>query len=121
MSNTDWELSAPPRLLTGVTPIGGVLGVIRFSVLQERETMMSDVNVNLLDGGEKAFSESTIQELRESLRGRIALPETPDYDEARTVWNAMIDRRPGLVIRCADAVDVVQSVRLARDNGLMVA
>lgn len=44
-----------------------------------------------------------------------------DYNEARTIWNAMIDRRPGLIARCAGAADVVRAVRFARDNNLLVS
>src|SRR5690606_13486529 len=41
--------------------------------------------------------------------------------EARTIWNGMIDRRPGLIVRCAGAADVVSAVWFARDNDLLVA
>lgn len=47
--------------------------------------------------------------------------EDEAYDQARSVWNAMIDRRPGLIIRCAGAADVREAVRFARDNRLLVA
>ncbi|MGO7259063.1 FAD-binding oxidoreductase, partial [Rhizobium brockwellii] len=44
-----------------------------------------------------------------------------DYNEARTIWNAIIDRRPGLIARCAGAADVVRAVRFARYNNLLVS
>jgi FAD/FMN-containing dehydrogenase len=59
--------------------------------------------------------------LRSKLRGSVALPGQDGYDAARTIWNAMVDRRPGLVVRCAGADDVINSVRLARDERLLVA
>jgi FAD/FMN-containing dehydrogenase len=63
----------------------------------------------------------TIQELRESVRGEVVTPGDPGYDEARAVWNGMIDRRPALVARCAEAVDVVAAVQFARSQGLEIA
>jgi FAD/FMN-containing dehydrogenase len=44
----------------------------------------------------------------------------PGYDEARTVWNAMVDRRPRIIARCASAADVAAAVRAARDLGLEI-
>jgi FAD/FMN-containing dehydrogenase len=63
----------------------------------------------------------TIDGFRAGLHGSVILPGQPDYDAARTVWNGMIDRRPGMIVRCADAADVVQAVNFARNNGLLVA
>jgi FAD/FMN-containing dehydrogenase len=54
-------------------------------------------------------------------RGRLIGPDDGDYDEARTVYNAMIDKRPGLVARCADPDDVAQVVSFAREHGLLLA
>ncbi|HXP75619.1 MAG TPA: FAD-binding oxidoreductase, partial [Stellaceae bacterium] len=56
-----------------------------------------------------------------ALRGKILDQGSPAYDEARTIWNAMIDRKPGLIVRCLGAADVIHCVRFARDNGLLVA
>lgn len=52
--------------------------------------------------------------LQGQVRGPMLLPETPGYDEARSVWNAMIDRRPALIVRCSGVADVVACVRAAR-------
>ncbi|MET7652650.1 FAD-binding oxidoreductase [Streptomyces sp. NPDC005486] len=59
--------------------------------------------------------------LREDLVGDAFAPEDPGYDEARTVFNAMIDRRPAVIAQCVDESDVVRSVRFARDLDLPVA
>lgn len=56
-----------------------------------------------------------------SLRGQAIRPGDDGYDGARKVYNAMIDRRPNWVVRCADIADVISSVRFARENGLTIA
>jgi FAD/FMN-containing dehydrogenase len=55
-----------------------------------------------------------------ALDDRLLAPGTPDYDSARSVWNAMIDHRPAAIARCASAGDVVAAIRLARDRDLEV-
>jgi FAD/FMN-containing dehydrogenase len=62
-----------------------------------------------------------IKALRSSLKGQVCLKGEPAYDEARTIWNAMIDRSPGVVIRCADAADVIGAVRFANTHDLDIA
>jgi FAD/FMN-containing dehydrogenase len=51
-------------------------------------------------------------------KGDIIGPDHPQYDAARQVWNSMIDRSPGLILRCTSTADVVAAVNVARDNGL---
>jgi FAD/FMN-containing dehydrogenase len=82
---------------------------------------MSEVQFSALKGGTIALPTDILTALRPQLRGSICLPDEPGYDEARTIWNAMIDRRPGAVVRCRGASDVMCAVRLAHDNGLLVA
>ncbi len=55
------------------------------------------------------------------IRGQVVLPADPAYDEVRKIWNAMIDRRPGMIVRCAGVADVMQAVSLARQHKLLVA
>jgi FAD/FMN-containing dehydrogenase len=54
------------------------------------------------------------------LDGHVLTPATRGYDSARSVWNAMIDRRPALIIRCASVDDVAAAVRLGRERGLEI-
>ena len=62
-----------------------------------------------------------VETLRSGIRGTVTGPSDPDYDTARTVRNGMIDRRPAVVVRAANAGDVMTAVRAAADNGLSVA
>ena len=62
-----------------------------------------------------------IEDLRTKLAGEVILPRDSAYEEARHVWNAMIDRRPRAIVRCSGIDDVVASVNFARDNDWLVA
>ncbi len=59
----------------------------------------------------------SVEELAGSLRGSLVQPGDADYDEARKVYNGMHDRRPGVVVRCVDAGDVMAAVNFAREHG----
>lgn len=61
---------------------------------------------------------SVVEAFRATVRGPLLLPGDPGYDAARTVWNAMIDRRPALILRCMGVGDVVAGVNFAREQGL---
>ncbi|MGH3089896.1 MAG: FAD-binding oxidoreductase [Gammaproteobacteria bacterium] len=65
--------------------------------------------------------QSAIEDLRATLRGELIQPSDETYEEARAVYNAMIDKRPALIARCADVADVIASVNFARENGLTLA
>src|SRR5256714_4542997 len=69
----------------------------------------------------KALEEDSIAELRAKLRGRVIEPGDSDYDDARKIYNAMIDKKPRLIARCADVADVISSVNFARKHGLLLA
>jgi UDP-N-acetylenolpyruvoylglucosamine reductase len=64
---------------------------------------------------------AAVEALTQRVRGGVIAPAHPDYDVARGVYNAMIDCRPALVARCADAADVMAGVDFAREHGLLLA
>jgi FAD/FMN-containing dehydrogenase len=61
------------------------------------------------------------EQLQDALRGTVITPDHPGYDEARQVYNAMIDRHPAAIARCYDATDVVACVRFGRAHGLTLS
>jgi FAD/FMN-containing dehydrogenase len=62
-----------------------------------------------------------IQDLRARLRGPVIAPGEPGYDDSRSVWNAMIDRRPSAVARCLGVADVAACVKFAREQGIAIS
>jgi FAD/FMN-containing dehydrogenase len=76
------------------------------------------IEIAALDGGTRRIDSSAIVALRAGLRGALITPAVAGYDDARRIWNAMIDKRPALIVRCAGAADVMRAVRFAADNSL---
>ncbi|OKO69275.1 FAD-linked oxidase [Bradyrhizobium sp. AS23.2] len=74
-----------------------------------------------MQGGTTALATETIAALQQTLRGSVCLPGEAGYDDARTIWNAMIDRHPGMAVRCRGAADITNAVRFAREHGLLLA
>src|SRR5712691_10124518 len=70
---------------------------------------------------EETVTGPTIEQLREQVRGQVVAPDDDGYEQARRVYNAMIDRRPGVVVRAANAGDVMAAVNFARESGLDLA
>ena len=82
---------------------------------------MSSLQVKTRANGETSLEENIIQKFRERLRGELILPEDVGYNDARAIWNAMIDRRPALIARCLGVADVITSVNFAREHGLVMS
>jgi FAD/FMN-containing dehydrogenase len=73
-----------------------------------------------LDGRRIDLGQETLDTLKARLRGPVLQPGAAAYEESRTVWNGMIDRRPAVVARCLGVADVIECVRSARDAGLLL-
>jgi FAD/FMN-containing dehydrogenase len=67
------------------------------------------------------FSDASVQQFRASLRGQLILPGDLAYDEARKIHNAMIDKKPALIVRCAGAADVIACIEFARKSSVTVS
>ena len=63
----------------------------------------------------------SIETLSPIFKGELLVPESPGYDEARKVWNGMIDKRPAVIARCRNAQDVILTVNFARNHNLLVS
>jgi FAD/FMN-containing dehydrogenase len=72
-------------------------------------------------GGVIELTSDRVKDLRARLQGEVLLPDDSDYDTARTVWNAAVDKRPALIARCTDATDVAEAVKFARRHDILVS
>ena len=64
---------------------------------------------------------SAVENFASQIRGKITFPGDPGYDDTRKVYNAMIDKHPGMIVKCVDVADVIHSVNFGRENGLLVS
>jgi FAD/FMN-containing dehydrogenase len=78
-------------------------------------------DVATLSGRQVELSVRDLRELSKSLSGPLLTSADAGYDDARTVWNRMIDRRPALIVRCAGVDDVVAALRFARERDLLIS
>ena len=67
------------------------------------------------------LSEQLLAPFKNSLRGKLMLPEDDGYNDARKVYNGMIDKKPALIVQCADVADVIACVNFGRENSLLIA
>ena len=82
---------------------------------------MSDLTMTTRAGGTTSVSSDAVDALAGAITGEVLTSGSPQYDEARSIWNAMIDKRPGVIVECAGADDVVAAVNFAREHQLLVA
>ena len=66
-------------------------------------------------------SDDRVEVFRTGFRGEVIRPGDPAYDKARRIWNAIIDKHPGIIARCTGVADVVHAVSFARENELLIA
>lgn len=82
---------------------------------------MSAISLTTLSGGNVSISEESLVDLKASLRGSVLKPTDAEYDSTRALWNGMIDRQPGAIIRCHGTADVIKAVRFAAEHKLKLA
>jgi FAD/FMN-containing dehydrogenase len=82
---------------------------------------MTSLTLTTLDGGQRTIGNGALHSLQQQLAGHALTPGQAGYDDARTIWNAMIDRRPGLVVHCTTAADVANALAFAAEHHLLLA
>ena len=82
---------------------------------------MANLTLKKLSGDVATIPDEAVEQLRGRVRGAVLIAGDEGYDAARSVWNAMIDRRPGVILRCAGAADVRAGVDFARETGAVLA
>ncbi|WP_276388512.1 FAD-binding oxidoreductase [Eudoraea chungangensis] len=69
----------------------------------------------------KELDNSLVEAFKNQIRGELILPQDTTYDESRKIYNAMIDKHPGMLVMCADVADVMYAVNFGRENNLLIA
>ena len=82
---------------------------------------MADLKFATNSGDYTALSGASVEGFRDSLNGESLLPGDEGYDDARRIWNAMVDKRPALIARCSGTADVIKSVNFARERDLLIS
>ena len=82
---------------------------------------MTKVSIRRSDGESVTLDSSAVESLKADLRGTLLFPGDDGYDVSRTVWNAMIDRRPALAVHCVGVNDIKRAVDFARAHGLLTS
>jgi FAD/FMN-containing dehydrogenase len=82
---------------------------------------MADVAFSSVRGDTWAPPGGTLDSLRSQLRGTLCCPGEPGYEQARAIWNAMVDRHPAAVVRAAGTADVMRAVNFAREHEILLA
>jgi FAD/FMN-containing dehydrogenase len=107
---------------TSTAAVGALPIVFSRSFSAETATSRGkDIPAVKLSGEATVIPASAVKELAANLHGRVISARDPDYDQARRIWNRMIDRRPGLIVRCSGAADVQRTVAFARERELLLA
>ncbi len=82
---------------------------------------MTALRVKMLDGSDTELTDGVIDDFRSKLRGPLLRPDSNSYDDARRVWNSLIDRRPALIALCTGVADVIAAVNFANEHELLLA
>jgi FAD/FMN-containing dehydrogenase len=82
---------------------------------------MANLSMRTPDGTSTKLDTETVGQFAAGIRGIVLTPDSDGYEASRTIWNAMIDRKPGLIVECAGAADVARAVRFAREHNLLVS
>src|SRR5258705_7878883 len=86
-----------------------------------REEIAMTVEMMTLGGAKRVLDATAVDDLRSRMRGSLLTAADDGYDAARRIWNAMIDKRPALIARCAGAADVFEAVRFAAAHEMLVS
>lgn len=82
---------------------------------------MSDLETITRTGAVTVLKQETVEAFKASLGGALLLPGSNGYDDTRTIWNAMIDKKPALIARCSGTADVITAVNFAREHDLLIS
>ncbi|MGO9486821.1 MAG: hypothetical protein ACLPX9_19985, partial [Rhodomicrobium sp.] len=79
------------------------------------------LTLKTIDGESVGIDSAALTGLKAGLRGELLTESAPEYDSVRQIWNAAIDRRPAIIIRCAAASDIAAAVRFAKRHSALLS
>ena len=82
---------------------------------------MNNILFATTQGSKSKINSAALDEFKAKLRGVIISPDDAEYENTRKVYNGMIDKRPGLIVRCTDVADVIAAVNFSRENNLLLS
>jgi FAD/FMN-containing dehydrogenase len=82
---------------------------------------VAELRVVTLAGADSALDEAVVEKFGSGLRGELLRPGDAEYEDASSLWNGVIEKRPALIVRCAGAEDAVEAINFARENDLLLA
>jgi len=82
---------------------------------------MTELSIRGLDGGTVRIDSASVDQLEQAIAGPVLRPGDDGYEAARTLWNAMIDRKPALIVPCSSAAGVAAAVAFARDHAVLLS
>jgi FAD/FMN-containing dehydrogenase len=117
LAKIEYSIRAPGS----VTPVEATKGCLsdRARTTISGGTTMTDASLKNRAG--KVLPSERINAFAEQVQGDLIQPGERDYEEARHIWNALIDKHPGAILKCRSTTDVVAAVKFARDNNILVA
>src|SRR5690242_14200773 len=83
--------------------------------------VVMDVKLSTAGGGSAGLPAGALEQLEADLPGRLHVPSSAEFKQSCTIWNAMIEKRPGLVVRCSSPADVSRAVKFARQHDLVLS
>jgi FAD/FMN-containing dehydrogenase len=92
-----------------------------FAALNSMTQVVSNIAAVTAGGESISLEKAAVQELKDSLSGSLVLPKDAAYESARHIWNGMIDKRPALIVLCANIDDVVSAVTFASERNLLLS
>lgn len=82
---------------------------------------MTNLEVTALTGGRAKIDGQAVDDLQRAIRGQVLIAVSPGYDQARQVWNKLIDKRPALIVRATGTADVATAVNFVRQHNILLA
>src|SRR4051794_32562658 len=99
--------------MSSTTPLEATVRVDPTSVTPDVPGRLSTTADNRSENGTVTVSKESVEKLKNEVKGQVVQPSDSCYDEVRQIWNAMIDRRPAFIVRCAEADDVPPAISFA--------